>query len=132
MSEIPAAYAAAPRWAFGDSPELADELLALVLAGSKRATCSSLASCEADIMPSVGEISVILDGAGVARCVIRTTQVDVMPFEQVSEDFARAEGEGDLSYEWWRDAHEAYYRREGSWAPGMKVVCERFELVEVF
>lgn len=101
MSEIPVAYAAAPRWAFGDSPELADELLALVLAGSKRATCSSLASCEADIMPSVGEISVILDGAGVARCVIRTTQVDVMPFEHVSEDFARAEGEGDLTYEWW-------------------------------
>ena len=47
-------------------------------------------------------------------------------------DFARAEGEGDLTYAWWRDAHEAYYRREGTWAPGMKVVCERFELVEIF
>ena len=55
-----------------------------------------------------------------------------MPFEEVSEDFARAEGEGDLSYKWWRDAHEAYYRREGSWAIGMKVVCERFELSAVF
>lgn len=39
MSEIPAAYRDAPRWPFGDSPELADELLALVLAGGKRATC---------------------------------------------------------------------------------------------
>ena len=38
MSEIPAAYTDAPRWPFGDSPELADELLALVLAGGKRAT----------------------------------------------------------------------------------------------
>lgn len=83
-------------------------------------------------MPSVGGISVILDGAGAPRCVIRTTEVEVMPFERVSEDFARAEGEGDLTYEWWRDAHEAYYRREGTWAPDMKVVCERFELVEVF
>ncbi|EGF95440.1 ASCH domain-containing protein [Brevundimonas diminuta] len=132
MNDIPPAYAAAPRWPVGDSPELADELLALVLAGGKRATCSSLASCEADIMPTVGEISVILDGAGAPRCAIRTTEVEIMPFEQVSEDFARAEGEGDLTYEWWRDAHEAYYRREGTWAPGMKVVCERFELVEVF
>ena len=83
-------------------------------------------------MPTVGEVSVILDGAGVPRCAIRTTEVEIMPFGQVSEDFARAEGEGDLTYEWWRDAHEAYYRREGTWAPGMKVVCERFELVEVF
>ncbi|WP_392354968.1 ASCH domain-containing protein [Brevundimonas sp. LF-1] len=92
MKDLPAAYAAAPRWPFGDSPELADELLTLVLAGGKRATCSSLASCEADIMPTVGEVSVILDGAGVPRCAIRTTEVEIMPFEQVSEDFARAEG----------------------------------------
>ena len=83
-------------------------------------------------MPTVGEVSVILDGAGVPRCAIRTTEVEIMAFEDVGEAFARAEGEGDLSYEWWRDAHEAYYRREGSWAPGMKVVCERFELVEIF
>ena len=45
MTDVPAAYRDAPRWPFGDSPELADELLALVLAGGKRATCSSLASC---------------------------------------------------------------------------------------
>ena len=132
MSQIPAAYRDAPRWPFGDSPKLADELLALVLAGGKRATCSSLAACEADIMPTVGEVSVILDGAGAPRCAICTTQVEIMAFEDVSEEFARAEGEGDLSYEWWRDAHEAYYRREGTWETGMKVVCERFELVEIF
>nr|WP_314433746.1 ASCH domain-containing protein [uncultured Brevundimonas sp.] len=132
MTQLPAVYRDAPCWPFGDSPELADELLALVLSGAKRATCSSLASCEADIMPTVGEVSVILDGAGVPRCAIRTTQVEIMAFEDVSKDFARAEGEGDLTYAWWRDAHEAYYRREGSWAPGMQVVCERFELIEVF
>lgn len=79
-------------------------------------------------MPTVGEVSVILDGAGAPR----STQVEIMAFEDVSEDFARAEGEGDLSYACWRDAHEAYYRREGTWVPGMKVVCERFELVEIF
>ena len=132
MPEVPTAYRNAPRWPFGDSADMADELLALVLAGTKRATCSSLASCEADIMPTVGEVSVVLDGSGEPTCAIRTTEVEIMPFEQVSEEFARAEGEGDLSYEWWRAAHEAYYRREGSWAKGMKVVCERFELVAVF
>ena len=92
MTDVPAAYRDAPRWPFGDSPELADELLALILAGGKRATCSSLAACEADIMPTVGEVSVILDGAGVPRCAIRTTEVEIMAFEDVGEDFARAEG----------------------------------------
>ena len=87
MTDVPVAYRDAPRWPFGDSPELADELLALVIAGGKKATCSSLASCEADIMPTVGEVSVILDGAGVPRCAIRTTEVEIMPFEEVSEDY---------------------------------------------
>lgn len=31
-------------WSFGDSPALADELAALVVAGKKRGTCSSLVS----------------------------------------------------------------------------------------
>ncbi len=126
------AYPDAPRWAFGDSPELADELLALVLAGGKRATCSSLASCEADIMPTVGELSVILDGAGRPACVIRTTEVEITTYAEVDEDFMRAEGEGDLSPEYWREAHQAYFEREGAFSPDMRVVCERFELVERF
>lgn len=132
MSEIPAAYANAPRWPFGDSPQLADELLALVLAGGKRATCSSLASCQADIMPTVGEVSVILDGAGRPVCAIRTTEVEIMRFDEVSEDFMRAEGEGDLSPRYWREVHQAYYAREGAFSQDMLVVCERFELVERF
>ncbi len=37
-----------PADAFGDSPELADELLALVLAGTKTATCSSVWEWEAE------------------------------------------------------------------------------------
>ena len=40
---LPWRYRKAPRWSFGDSPELADDLLDLVLSGAKRATCSSLA-----------------------------------------------------------------------------------------
>jgi uncharacterized protein YhfF len=35
------------RFAFGDSPQMADALLALVLAGTKTATCSALAAYEA-------------------------------------------------------------------------------------
>ncbi|MFX5656784.1 ASCH domain-containing protein [Acinetobacter baumannii] len=44
----------------------------------------------------------------------------------------RAEGEGDLSAQYWREGHQTYFEREGVFAPDMPLVCERFELVEVF
>jgi uncharacterized protein YhfF len=67
-------------------------------------------------------------------CVIETTQVHVSPFEEVSEAFAAAEGEGDGSLKYWRDAHWPYFARECrriGRAPDarMPVVCERFALI---
>src|SRR5690349_15137404 len=53
-----------PAWAFGGTPEQADELLALVLDGTKTATAGALWDYEADDwpIPSVGDLSIILDG----------------------------------------------------------------------
>ena len=52
----------------------------------------------------------------------------------MSEEFAAAEGEGDGSLAYWRDAHWAAFSREFAAAgrspsPDMPVVCERFEVV---
>jgi uncharacterized protein YhfF len=132
MTVIPDLYRDAPRWAFGDSPALADELLALVLSGAKRATCSSLAACQADIMPRVGEASVILDGAGRPACVIETTGVEIMRFSEVSAAFAAEEGEGDRSLAYWQDAHRTFFGRQGTFSEDMQVVCERFRLLQTF
>jgi uncharacterized protein YhfF len=126
-----AACATPSSWSFGDSPALADDLLALVLAGRKTATCGAVQQYEAEGMPKPGERSVVLDGAGVPACVIETTSVDIRRFDEVDAEFARDEGEGDLSYEFWRAAHEAYFRRTGDFSPDMQLVCERFRLVEI-
>ena len=129
----PARYPDAPRWAFGDSPALADDLLALVLAGSKRATCNSVADAEArGLMPTLGEINVVLDGAGQPACTIETTGVDIMRFDAVDAAFAAEEGEGDRSLAFWRQAHQAYFQRQGTFAADMVVVCERFTLRDIF
>ncbi|QCK86350.1 ASCH domain-containing protein [Phreatobacter aquaticus] len=129
----PAQYPDAPRWPFGDSPELADELLALVLAGQKRATCNSLADAKArGLMPKLGEINIVLDGAGQPACSIETTAVDIMRFDAVDAAFAAEEGEGDGSLAFWRDAHQAYFRRQGTFDADMLVVCERFALRDIF
>lgn len=122
-------------WAFGASEEQADRLLQLVLSGTKTATASSLWDYEADqeALPLVGDFSIVLDGRGAPRAVIQTLSVDVVPFGDVTEAHARAEGEGDLSLEGWREAHARFWRAHSTSPRGfdatLPVVCEGFRLV---
>jgi uncharacterized protein YhfF len=112
---------------FGDSPELADRLAALVIAGVKTATCSAVS----EVMDtSIGEQQVVLSGGGVPVAVIETVTLDVLPLANVTPAQAALEGEGDLSHSSWLDAHTDYFTREGTYAPDMQVIFETFRLVE--
>jgi uncharacterized protein YhfF len=122
--------------AFGDGPELAEELGALILAGTKTATCSALWEWEAGGEPvtEVGLKTVVLGGDGRPLCIIETTEVEIRRFDEVDEDFAREEGEGDLSLEYWRRAHERFFSRNlpkigRVFSEGMPLVCERFRVI---
>jgi uncharacterized protein YhfF len=121
---------------FGDSAELAEELLALVLDGPKRATAGSLAAFEREgaPLPSVGDHWVVTDGSGRPRAVLRTTDVRVGPLSSVDDAFAWDEGEGDRTRASWLADHEAYFRRELAsfgleFDTEMATVFERFEVV---
>ncbi|MGH6915187.1 MAG: ASCH domain-containing protein, partial [Geminicoccales bacterium] len=102
-----------PAWGFGDTPELQGELLALVLEGKKTATCEALWQFEADgePVPTPGDLSIILDGAGTPRCVIETAEIRVMPMNEVDPQFAYDEGEGDRTWETWYAEHEIFFGR---------------------
>ena len=127
---LPAAYRDAVCFSFGDSEELADDLLARVLSGKKTATCGGLHEYAKDEpLPVVGRCDVVLDGCGKPACVIETVEVRQCRFDDVGVDFAVAEGEGD--YDDWRAGHIAYFNRNGGWSGDMILVCERFRLVEV-
>lgn len=121
---------------FCDNQEDADVCAALVAAGQKCATASSLAELElAGLpLPEAGDLTVITDWNGEARAVVRTTSVDIRRFGDVDADFARAEGEGDLTLEWWRAAHRGYYERvlaDSGYSVDdeLLIACERFEVV---
>ena len=126
---VPEAYRALRSFAFGDGPALADELLELVLAGVKTATCST--EDEPNTSTS-GERWIVLDGRGHPRCVIETTEVTYRRFGEVDAAFAHDEGEGDRSLAYWRSAHRRYFDRLGKFNEDMMLMCERFRLVEVF
>lgn len=120
-------------WPFGATPEHADSLLRLVLDGVKTGTASSLWDYEddGDPVPEAGELSIILDGTGAPRAVLETTEVTTVPFDQVTAEHARSEGEGDLTLADWRYIHERFWTEHSArgFAPDMPVVCERFRLV---
>ena len=120
-------------WAFGEAP---DALAELVRQGVKTATCSAFAPyrIRGEKLPRVGGYSVILDSAGDAVCIVRTTRVSVIPFDRVPEVHARKEGEGDRSLEYWRRVHRDFLTRElGAcrleFDEQTPVVCEEFERV---
>ncbi|MDZ4177629.1 MAG: ASCH domain-containing protein [Coriobacteriia bacterium] len=123
-------------WHFCDNESDANELADLVLAGTKRATAGLLWSYEneGEPLPRVGDLSIVTDWEGRARCVIRTTSVEIVPFEAVTPEFAAIEGEGDGSLAYWLRAHEAAFTREladsgRALEPSSPVVCECFEVV---
>lgn len=123
-------------WSFGDGPEMADELGGLVVAGQKTATCSALWELEVEGEPVArpGERSVILDGNDEPLCVIETTEVEVRRFDEVDGRFAREEGEGDGSLEYWREAHRRFFSRTlpeigRRFSEDIPLVCERFRVI---
>jgi uncharacterized protein YhfF len=125
-------YPGVTRFAFGDTPELADELLALVLDGKKTATCGNWDETVATYgIMKPGDLSVVLDGAGREACVIETIEVVKRRFCDVDAAFAHEEGEDDRTLESWRREHRRYFERNGGWSDEMWLACERFRVVEV-
>ncbi|MEK4198435.1 ASCH domain-containing protein [Cytobacillus sp. FSL K6-0265] len=131
--EAPNTYAA---WAFGDSEEMAEALAELVTEGKKTATASNylLYELENEELPQVGQLNIILDGKGLPQAIVKTTSVTIVPFDEVTESHAFNEGEGDRSLGYWREVHEAFFKRElaplgKDFHEKLLVVCEDFEVV---
>jgi uncharacterized protein YhfF len=67
------------QFSFGDSPELADELADLVLAGKKRATCWAASE---GLKTEAGKRWVVLDGSGHPVAVIETIELTQRCFDE--------------------------------------------------
>lgn len=124
--------------AYGDSPELSLSLLSLIREGRKRAGTSLLWAIEAakEPIPQVGQLSVVVDHLNQPALVTRITEVQILPYSQVTAEYAAIEGEGNGSLESWREAHWAFFSRECKRigrepAESMPVVCSVFELITV-
>jgi uncharacterized protein YhfF len=120
---------------FGDSVELADALIELVVNGPKRATAGSLADYQRNgLLPVVGVASIATDGRGIPRAVLRTTEVRIGPLDSVDDAFAWDEGEGDRTRADWLAMHTRFFHRYlptigETFSPDMPTIFERFEVL---
>lgn len=120
---------------FGLNEGLANELLSLVLNGKKRATTSSILALEAANMdvPNVGALSIVTNFSGEPWCVIETTAVTVLPFQEMTFELCGREGE-DECLETWILGHKKFFTEEAkelgyTFTEDMLVLFEDFEVV---
>lgn len=141
LAKLAAAGVAVPRGrvrmdGYGDSEVLSEELLGLIRSGRKRAGTSLLRAMEAEgqPLPRAGDIEIVLDFSGEPVLVTRIVQTEVVPFSDVTAEYAATEGEGDGSLDYWRRAHWSFFGRECArlqleLSDRMPVVCSVIEVV---
>jgi uncharacterized protein YhfF len=124
--------------AYGDSPEMSDELLELIISGTKTAGSTLVWALDADgeAAAQVGDIEIIVDAGGNPRVVTRIVESNVVPFSEVGAEYAVLEGEGDRTLEFWRETHWDFFSRECARlgcrpSEDMPVSCAIFEVVEI-
>lgn len=113
-----------------------DELLDLVGAGMKRATAHLALDFEINGVRrrEIGDYWIVVDTASKPRYLVRVTDIDVRPFNQVEASFAAREGEGDMSLGYWAKVHREYFEPQCAdwgvaWSDDLLMVCEGFELI---
>jgi len=120
---------------FGNE-EIVDELAQLIMEGKKTATCSlyALYEIENEPLPKVDKYTIVLNSKNDPVAIIRTSEVQVIKMNEVPEEHALAEGEGNLTYDYWWNGHKKAFTNElkehgMEFSEDMLLVFERFELV---
>ena len=120
---------------FGNPGASREHLNRLILEGKKRATAGLLEwdyQAENELPETVGERLAVLSSDGKHIATIEATRVEVIPFGEVPDEFALAEGEGDLDASDFRASHIEFWSKSGfDISNETLVVTLYFNLVEV-
>lgn len=123
-------------WSFGNTPDMANRLLQLVLDGTKQATSALVWDYQndSDPLPTLDNYDVVFDADENPKAVLQRVEIRILPFNEVDAQFAFDEGEGDRSLEYWRRVHWDFFSgvcAEIGKKPEqtMPVSCVKFKLV---
>lgn len=116
----------AETWSFDN-----DELFDLVKNGRKTATCSLY--LPGNKTPQVGEESIIENSNG-DQIKIKLTNVSIRRFCDIDLEWAKKEGEGDLSLTYWQKVHKKFIKEQCkiyriTFTSEIELLCEEFEKI---
>jgi uncharacterized protein YhfF len=99
----------------GSPGAMRQRLNQLILDGHKRATAGLLVDYvkENEELESPGDLLTLVDDDSRGVSTVVVTQVETVPFIEVSWSFAHSEGEGDESLEEWREGHMRFWTEAG-------------------
>lgn len=135
-------FAGVPRGEYAFPGPLRDRLVAAILDGTKTSTSSLREEYvrDGEELPRVGALEVVVDSDDEPVCVTRVSGIEMLRLADVTDDHARAEGEGYVDATDWRTGHETFWTSaeyvESLGDPPLtidddtEVVCTRFEVVE--
>jgi len=108
----------------------------LILKGEKTASCSMdyWYSHKGETKPETGHLLVVTDWEGEPKCIVEIISVEKCRYKDVTQEFAAAEGEGDKTLAWWREAHWHFFSLECEElgiepTEDMLLVLERFKVI---
>lgn len=112
-----------------------DEKVSLVLGGQKTAFFASWPTFSIDMepLPVSGELYIVVDRANTPRCVIELETVQIVPFNEVTWEMAKLEGE-DESLGAWKERQREYLEDEAAvtgfeFTSDIKLVFQTFKVV---
>jgi uncharacterized protein YhfF len=121
---------------FGNPGKSRDTILDFLFNGNKRATAGLLEQdylAEGEEIEAVGEFLVVVGNELEPLGKIKITRVEIVRFDEVSDEFALAEAEGDLSGDDFRNSHRAFWEGCGyEIRDDSQVVCAYFDLIEKY
>ena len=111
------------------------ERLSLVLGGKKTAMFSAFDSygINREPLPVSGELYIVEDAAGEPKCIVEITDVNLVPFSEVSWNLAERDGE-DENLAAWREKTRELMEDEAAvcgfeFTDSSKLVCEIFRVI---
>ena len=111
------------------------QLSALILGGKKTGSFTALDSfiIDNEPLPKAGSNYVVADWNEVPLCIIQTTKVTILPYNQITWEMAEKEGEED-SFESWKESHNEFFEYDAEimgyeFKPDIPVVFEEFKVI---
>ena len=120
-------------WHLGKNENQANKLFKLVLSGKKIAT-SYLYNATENLINNT--YSILTNWDKNKQLLILTTNIEIVPFNKVTKQHARNEGEGTKTLRYWRKTHKKFFIEElaekgQSFSEETLIVCETFRVVRI-